>query len=814
MEIIMKKLFVLLLVFNSLLFSQWEPIEINPMNGSLFSFHMSDSLNLTAVFMDDTCYVIKSSDGGKNWFRTQRIPILSLTEASVIDENHIFARLNSPSQMIFTSDGGSIWSEINLPTQFQNLKKIQFLDSTTVYAAGDYGSGGAVVNYLLKSTDKGVNWNIIDSAQYIDGFHFKNALKGWVFAYGEIHHTTDGGITFTNMYNPPGISYPKAIDEISDSILVVGSARWVQVDPWRGYYAPLMATSTNKGLTWLFKDLGEVNFAGFPFNIKFLNPTTAISPLHFENGLLYTTDTGVTWRYVSQIGVSRHYKDVKIFENRVYLLGDGIFFAVSRFDINEPWEIRTDQTFLNHSAAAFLDPGYAIIADEGGGLFVSTDRGNHWATRRMQKGKATKISIVDDSLVYLASDKVFSKSEDLCLTIDSISQSPTGNIYDIYTQEDGTIWIASGTTILSSSNGGRNWDTKLSVSGINFDQVIMFEDGTGYACNVSLYKTTDNGNTWNQLSNLGLNLREISFINSSFGIFLTSNSKIYKTTDGGATISEMIIPGMGNSSYIYMKDSLSIYVSANNLYSTYDGGLTWKINEFLPSYSSKFSWMGMYDLFEGIGVTIVNSGGSGIWKTNNRGNTPVELSAFSAIPLGNKVTLQWTTETETNNMGFEIERRFKNGDWKKIAFSKGSGTSTHKIYYGYDDYEPKAPAILYYRLKQIDYNGDFHYSKEVEVIYGEIPENYAIQQNYPNPFNPSTKVTFSLPEENKVVIKVFNAMGELVKEIDKGILSHGYFEQDLEMGNESSGMYFCQVLCTNTISGRTKSLTVKMVLMK
>ncbi len=124
----------------------------------------------------------------------------------------------------------------------------------------------------------------------------------------------------------------------------------------------------------------------------------------------------------------------------------------------------------------------------------------------------------------------------------------------------------------------------------------------------------------------------------------------------------------------------------------------------------------------------------------------LNFHSFSAIPFGNKVVLQWTTETETNNMGFEIERRDKYGDWKKIAFSKGSGTSTHKIYYGYDDYEPKAPAILYYRLKQIDYNGEFEYSNEVEVLLGEIPENYSIQQNYPNPFNPSTKVTFSLPE--------------------------------------------------------------------
>ncbi len=85
---------------------------------------------------------------------------------------------------------------------------------------------------------------------------------------------------------------------------------------------------------------------------------------------------------------------------------------------------------------------------------------------------------------------------------------------------------------------------------------------------------------------------------------------------------------------------------------------------------------------------------------------------------------------------------------------------------------------------------------------------------YPNPLNPSTKVTFSLPEENKVVIRVFNPMGELVKEIDRGILPHGNFEQDIEMGNQSSGIYFCQVLCTNTVSGRTKSLTIKMALMK
>jgi hypothetical protein len=82
---------------------------------------------------------------------------------------------------------------------------------------------------------------------------------------------------------------------------------------------------------------------------------------------------------------------------------------------------------------------------------------------------------------------------------------------------------------------------------------------------------------------------------------------------------------------------------------------------------------------------------------------------------------------------------------RKLVSQKDHGTSTQNLLHIMMIYEPKAPAILYYRLKQIDYNGEFEYSNEVEVLLGEIPENYSIQQNYPNPFNPSTKVTFSLP---------------------------------------------------------------------
>jgi len=95
-------------------------------------------------------------------------------------------------------------------------------------------------------------------------------------------------------------------------------------------------------------------------------------------------------------------------------------------------------------------------------------------------------------------------------------------------------------------------------------------------------------------------------------------------------------------------------LSANELYSTYDGGWLWKVNEFATQpFNKTFKWMYLFDHFDGI---VLGSGKETLFITSNRGNTPVELSLFSALPFGNKVVLQWTTETETNNMGFEIER--------------------------------------------------------------------------------------------------------------------------------------------------------------
>jgi len=818
MKIILKRLFIILLVSNSVLFSQWTKVDFLPWYGAIYDFNLEDSLNISAVFRrnyDDNgkSAIIRSSDGGRSWIYSQNIPLAWVSDAKVIDKDNIFVikSATNTDSLLMTTDGGVSWRNISLPSRYSMLRSIQFLNADTAIAVGNYAGNSGGYGQLMKTTDGCMSWTELDSSVgIISGVKFINLDHGWVMGK-ELRETRDGGQTFTLIPKPEGFQTITSFDILHDTIIAIGGYRSVFVPPNTTRLFIQMAFSTDRGQTWRYHDYSQQNWEGSPEKMVFIDENTAIALLIKNQGIVMTTDQGVTWTKGNPPEMHYWYTDMKLFGRKLYAAGRGSSFLVSGNDITQPWDVRMDQFYEFPECAAFSKSGLCVIGANPGLLYFSTDRGNTWGKRSSPVDYPVGISIVTDSLIYLVDGNTVYRSLDKCNTIDPIAHIQSGRIRFIKVAPNGDIWLASGDSILVSSDQGAIWQTKLSVHNEFFDKIDVFEDGTCYAIGDKVFRSSNYGNSWLQLNMPFTYLRSVEFYDSKNGFILGFNGEFYRTYDGGLTLQPVIIPGIPDPFHIFCLDPFKFYlIKYKSLYSSYNSGLSWELNQFspqLPKYP--FAWMYMFDDFEGVGISFYDAG---IWITNNRGNTPVELSGFSAVSLGNKVALQWTTETETNNMGFEIERKYKYGDWKKIAFSKGSGTSTRKIFYGYDDYEPKAPCILYY--KQIDYNGEFEYSNEVEVLLGEVPENYSIQQNYPNPFNPSTKVTFSLPEENRVVIKVFNAMGEQVKEIDRGVLSHGYYEQDFEMGNESSGMYFCQVLCTNTISGRTKSLTVKMVLMK
>ena len=189
---------------------------------------------------------------------------------------------------------------------------------------------------------------------------------------------------------------------------------------------------------------------------------------------------------------------------------------------------------------------------------------------------------------------------------------------------------------------------------------------------------------------------------------------------------------------------------------------------------------------------------------------PVELTAFYATASSNSVNLTWQTATEINNYGFNIERSAntnedKNTDWLQIGFIQGNGNSNSPHSYHYQDNNLSAGDYAY-RLKQIDNDGQYKYSDNVTVKI--LPGTFTLYQNYPNPFNPSTTISYNLPTNDFVILKIYDVLGNEITTLINEEQQAGFHKINFNANNYSSGMYFYK------LSSGKITLTSKMILIK
>ena len=187
---------------------------------------------------------------------------------------------------------------------------------------------------------------------------------------------------------------------------------------------------------------------------------------------------------------------------------------------------------------------------------------------------------------------------------------------------------------------------------------------------------------------------------------------------------------------------------------------------------------------------------------------PVELISFNVRSNEENIVLSWSTATEINNAGFNIEKSEDNQEFVKLGFIEGHGTTTQQQDYTFIDNNIQANTKYYYRLKQLDNDGSFKYSEVLEIEYLGLPTNYSLFQNYPNPFNNSTIIKFSLPGEKLVTIKVYNALGEEVETLVNEMKSAGRYTINFDAASLSSGMYFYRLNAGDFVE------TKKMLLLK
>lgn len=185
---------------------------------------------------------------------------------------------------------------------------------------------------------------------------------------------------------------------------------------------------------------------------------------------------------------------------------------------------------------------------------------------------------------------------------------------------------------------------------------------------------------------------------------------------------------------------------------------------------------------------------------------PVELTSFNASVTGSEVSLTWITATETNNKGFEIERSLDNISFEKIGFVSGAGTISEQRSYSFADNDITT-GDLYYRLKQIDFDGTFKYSTSINITV-ELPEEYQLSQNYPNPFNPSTTIEYRIPEAGFVSLKIYDVLGNEVKTLISMNQEIGHYTVTADLKDLSSGTYIYE-LKVNSFTQRNKMLLMK-----
>ncbi|MBW7888160.1 MAG: T9SS type A sorting domain-containing protein [Bacteroidetes bacterium] len=206
-------------------------------------------------------------------------------------------------------------------------------------------------------------------------------------------------------------------------------------------------------------------------------------------------------------------------------------------------------------------------------------------------------------------------------------------------------------------------------------------------------------------------------------------------------------------------------------------------------------------------VTVTASSFSQWSVSDENSPLPVELVSFSAKSTGKNILLRWSTATEVNNSGFEIERSGADKtNWKSIGFKEGTGTSNTVTTYSYAD--QVSAGKYYYRLKQLDRNGDFHYSKVIEAVSQSVPAAFRMEQNFPNPFNPATRISYQLPGDGFVSLKVYNILGEEVSTLVNEIQPAGEYAAQFDASKLTSGIYFY------TIHTAQFTKTMKMLLVK
>ncbi len=473
------------------------------------------------------------------------------------------------------------------------------------------------------------------------------------------------------------------------------------------------------------------------------------------------------------------------------------------------WEFQISGITRNINAVYFtsLTNGWAVA--DGGKVLHTTDGGENWEV--IQVGNAYLDDFMDLTFTDENTGWVCGANSSMFKTTNGGQNwfqlnVPTSSIIRSMSFLNDTLgWVVtlSDHLILKTTNGGQTWTQQNSglTGNLHHLNVFFTDENNGFITGIILagseiesyiLKTTNRGQIWT--SNFDFQYQDLDpifFVNQNVGWIGGANGLLIKTTDGGGYWQFQNTGTYEGITHLFFNNENEGWLTGFNatLDQTIDGGNSWLQHNVLIQDVLR----SVYFVDETNGWAV---GDNGIILHTGNGVVPVDLTSFTASVEGNNVLFKWSTTTETNNKGFEIERasseslRNTPGQevWEKIGFVNGNGTTTESKSYSFVDNNVSSGNYTY-RLKQIDFNGTFKYSKEIEVSIN-VPVEFSLQQNYPNPFNPTTTIEYSIPKDGMVNLTVFNVLGQRVAELINENMKTGKYHVFFDASKLASGVYY------------------------
>lgn len=394
--------------------------------------------------------------------------------------------------------------------------------------------------------------------------------------------------------------------------------------------------------------------------------------------------------------------------------------------------------FLLVSNVAGIDKDTAYLAaydgldSKGGGIYKTTDMGNNW--KKLLPGQLFNNESFPNFVYF------WNAAEGIAMGDATDDASGLGAYLEVYTTTDyGQTWTrVPRTNIPYISVPPIGIVNRFAVSG-NTIWAQVFDGLPEEGALQYIYRSKDKGLTWEafRLATFTENATDIVFVDELNGVVNDYNGlvdplqRLYRTSDGGETWTEVAYSGTYTGASIAHVPGTGTLVSSNSFlsvgpkgtsYST-DLGNTWTAIDEDPNLTLLHTEVGFFDATHGWtgqylpGLAL--PGGMYKWDETNQ-LLPITLSYFSAAKTANSALLKWGTASEFNFSHFVIERSANGKDFKEIGRILGTGSSSTAATYSYEDLQYEK-GMNYYRLKIVNKDGSFNYSKAENIDFAAIP---------------------------------------------------------------------------------------------